>query len=293
MDDSSSTPTLEPLVSHQQHPAYLLNLPPEVTLELTSYLPNHEIKTLRAVCKYLDKTLLATFGTRYFNRLHLIPTPNSLDILRQISEHPRLKGYVRELRVCASIYQFWGIWQTRLRPGVTWTRPQLRVLSEGLLPYSDASSAEQQSANVCAELVCGGRFQEQLTTALRDLGVEKIGVQVYPRNACPIVLGLKALMKITERDPFEDNASGIWPTWDYETNMVTRMTTIVFSAVRDSGTPLSALYVDKIQLDRLRLPLNLGTNLLHLKHLDLTIGFSDPNLGGSNPETRFDLFTFD
>jgi hypothetical protein len=86
------------LVSPQQ-PTYLSNLSPEIITEVASYCSKDEIKALRGVCRCLDNTLLATFGSRFLGRLHLIPTPASLDILTQVSGHPRLNANVREPRL--------------------------------------------------------------------------------------------------------------------------------------------------------------------------------------------------
>lgn len=275
----------------QQHAVRLLDLPPEIILEVTYYLSQDDIKHLRAVCKYLDATLLATFGNRYFGRLHLIPTPTSLDILTQISTQGRLSDHVRELCICSSIYQFWGPRQTRARAGARWTKPQLRVLSETERPCPDPSSPEQEAANVCAELVRGEQFREQLTTALRSLKVQRIEVQGWPRNPS-LVLGLTELIDTTGKNPFEDNFSGISPAWEYETlDMVTRMTELVFSAVKGSDTPLLAMIVDRIQIDQLKLTPDLGSNLLHLKHVEFSIALSDQSLQFSDQKRRFDLFT--
>ncbi|KEQ85213.1 hypothetical protein M438DRAFT_391230 [Aureobasidium pullulans EXF-150] len=242
---------------------------------LSTFRTELPLEHLRAVCKYLDATLLATFGDRYFGRLHLIPTPTSLDILTQISTQGR----------------FWGPRQTRARAAVRRTKPQLRVLSETERPYPDPSSPEQEVANVCAELVRGEQFREQLTTALRSLKVQRIEVQGWPRNPS-LVLGLTELMHTTGRNPFEDNFSGISPAWEYETlNMVTRMTELVFSAVKGSDTPLLAMIVDRIQIDQLKLTPDLGSNLLHLKHVEFSIALSDQSLQFSDQKRRFDLFT--
>lgn len=268
-----------------------MNLPREIILEVASFLSKDEIKTLRGVCKDLDDTLLATFGDRFFSRLHLIPTPASLDILTQISTQPRLNAHVRELRICSSIYQFWGVRDTDARPGEMWTSPRMRVLSETARPFSDPSSPTQEAANLCAELVRGEQFREQLTNALRNLKVGRIEVQEWPRDPC-LVLGLKDLMRITDKDPFKDNFMGIRPAWEYrKIDMVTRMTETVFSAVENSGTPLATMIADRIQVDQLKLALNLGRNLLHLKRLEIGIKTSDQSLQLSDTSRQFDLFT--
>ncbi|KAH0287591.1 hypothetical protein M436DRAFT_78075 [Aureobasidium namibiae CBS 147.97] len=290
---STQVPTRLPsdLSESRQHTACFMDLPREIVLEVTSYLSRDEIKTLRGVCKDLDDTLLATFGDRFFSRLHLLPTSASLDILTQISTQPRLNAHVRELRICSSIYQFWGARETQVRPRDIWTRPQLRVLSETARPFPDPSSPTQEAANLCAELVRGERFREQLTGALRNLRVARIEVQEWPRDPS-LVLGRKDLMRFTDKDPFEDNFMGIRPAWEYQKiDMVTRMTEVVFSAVRDSGTPLAAMIVDRIQVDQLKLALNLGYDLLHLKHLEIGLKISDQSLQLSDTSRRFDLFT--
>lgn len=295
MDDLLPTPATTrlplDLPGSRQHTACFMGIPREIILEVTSYLLKDEIKTLRGVCKDLDDTLLATFGDVFFNRLHLLPTPASLDILTQISTQPRLNAHVRELRICSSIYQFWGVRETDAPPGANWTLPQLRLLSETARPFSDPSSPVQEVANLCAELVRGERFREELTIALRNLKIGRIEVQEWPRNPS-LVLGLKNLIKSTGKDPFKDNFMGIRPAWEYQkVDMVTRMTEVVFSAVGNSGTPLAAMIADRIQVDQLKLALNLGHNLLHLKHLEIGLKISEQSLELSDTSRRFDLFT--
>ncbi|KAI5248101.1 hypothetical protein E4T43_01467 [Aureobasidium subglaciale] len=68
--------------------------------------------------------------------------------------------------------------------------------------------------------------------------------------------------------------------------MVTRMTEIVLSAVKDSATPMNALIIDRIRIDQLNLSFGLGHSLSYLKHLEVSIVLSDQSLQFSDLEKR-------
>ncbi|KAI5205799.1 hypothetical protein E4T39_02782 [Aureobasidium subglaciale] len=285
---------MDPLMMTIVTPRYaagLCNLPTEIVLEISSHLSTDDFKQLRNVCKRLDAALLASFGKSHFARLHLMPTSVSLAILTRISTEGRLGAY------------FWGARQTGARPEVRWTKPRLRVLKELERPFSSPSSPEEEIANVCVELVRGDGFRNPLTEILKGLCVQRIEVQAWPRypllahglkrlaKVPSLTLGLKDVTQSTGRNPFEGNFSGIRPAWEYETmNMVTRMTNIVLSAVRDSGMPLVAMITDKIQIDLLKFSSGLEHGLSHLKNLEFSIDLSDQSLRFSNPTNRFDIF---
>ena len=99
-------------------------------------------------------------------------------------------------------------------------------------------------------------------------------------------------MAVTRRDPFNDDWYSMRPDWDYEEiDIATRMTEIVFCAVRDSDPSLESLNLDWISIDQLRLTPDLGTSLRHLKSLSVGIGKANQSLDLSDPETRCDIFT--
>ena len=270
----------------------LLDLPPEIILEVASSCSKHDLKALRSVSKALDTTLLTTFGTRFFNRVHVLPTPTSLDLLFQISAHDRLSPHVRELCLCSSIYQYWvriGSWETR--PGERRAPPRRRMLSEGMSPFPQPVSAEQEAVNLAVELVRGDRFREQLTTALKGLRINRIEVEKWPGNPS-LALGCKELMRVRQKDPFDDAWYSMRPDWDYEEiDMATRMTELVFQAVTDNGTDLTSLDLDWISIDQLRLPVNFASDLLHLRSLSVGIGKANQSLDLTDSDSRFDIFT--
>lgn len=49
-----------------EHCKSLLDLPPETTLEITSYLPQSDVQALRSTCRHLDILLIDTFGKHLF-----------------------------------------------------------------------------------------------------------------------------------------------------------------------------------------------------------------------------------
>jgi len=272
--------------------AGLLDLPPEIILEVSLSCSKHDIKAFRSVCKSLDTILHTIFGRRFFSRLHVLPTPTSLDLLNQISTHARLSPHVRELCLCSSIYQYWcRIGSRETRPGERRAPPRRRILSEDTPPFADPVSEEQEAVNLAVELVRGDEVQKQLTTALQRLRIDRIEVEKWP--GCPsLALGCKQLMAVTQRDPFNDDWYSMRPDWDYEgIDMATRMTEIVFSAVRDSDTSLGSLNLDWISIDQLRLTPDLGNNLRRLRSLSVGIGKANQSLDLSDSEIRFEIFT--
>lgn len=259
---------------------------------MASSCSEHDLKALRSVSKALDTTLITTFGTRFFNRMHVLPTPTSLDLLSQISAHDRLSPHVRELCLCSSIYQYWvRIGSRETRPGERRAPPRQRMLSEGMPPFPNPVSAEQEAVNLAVELVRGEQFREQLITALKRLRINRIEVEKWPGDPS-LALGCKELMRVTQKDPFDDDYYSMRPDWDYRRiDMATRMTEISFQVIEDADTPLSSLHLDWISIDQLRLPATLASNLSNLRSLSSGIGQADQSLDLSDSDSQFDIFT--
>ncbi|KAI5210939.1 hypothetical protein E4T38_01572 [Aureobasidium subglaciale] len=204
-------------------------------------------------------------------------------------------SHIKELCIYSSVYQLWGARLPYAPTGGEWVPPKSRILSEIEHPFPDASSPQQEATNVAVKLVRGRDFRNQLAAALKGPTVQRIEVQSWPRyslpNALSSTLGLSDPTRATGINPFKDNFRGVSPAWEYEIiNMVTRMTEMVLSAVKDSATPVNALIIDRIQIDQLNLSFGLGHSLSYLRHLKVSIAPSDQSLQFSDLGTRDELF---
>ncbi|KAH0185292.1 hypothetical protein KCU99_g7169, partial [Aureobasidium melanogenum] len=169
-----------------------------------------------------------------------------------------------------------------------------RMLEEEDLPYSEPTSLLQDAANGSASLIRSGQFATRLELAFRSLQIQRIELHARLMKAGPdLAPGLSHLMRQTGRSPFKDVLYGVQPSWEYKpTDMVTRLTEEVISALLQSRMPISVLVTDRLQIDRFTLcPTQLASarDFRSLTHLVLRIGLCNQDFDAADSDIDFSV----
>ncbi|KAI1210998.1 uncharacterized protein F4807DRAFT_459228 [Annulohypoxylon truncatum] len=77
---------MDPQPSETKDQCHLLKIPPEVLLQISSYLPTSDYGRLRGVCRQIEKALFQAFAREFFTKRQFMLTEFSLQALVDISK---------------------------------------------------------------------------------------------------------------------------------------------------------------------------------------------------------------
>ncbi|KAI1435685.1 hypothetical protein GGR50DRAFT_655384 [Xylaria sp. CBS 124048] len=145
---------------------YLLNIPFEILLQITSYLTTPEYGYLRRTCKQLEATLFGVFTKEFFSKRHFAMVEFSLQALVDISKS-RLGPSLTHLII-------------RLGRPVCFQEDHRRRIPPELASWAITRNHAYAECVSFHELITSGSDLEMLTEAIKNLpNLETIGMRDF------------------------------------------------------------------------------------------------------------------
>jgi hypothetical protein len=235
---------------HYSMAATLLELPPELVVNIFHYLNDDDFFATRVVSKHLERASFSTFGKRFFRKKGYMITTASLDVLQDVASHEELRPYVQHVWFNPDCYTFGPL---LFPPGlfVDWD-----AVDAGDR-YSDdpeINKRNHQAHAACMEdhhsLIHSDRtLADKLTSAFSSLpNLKTVGMR---RSDQHNPWGWRTLKEAIGRDPRE---LGDLP-WIHQSGASgpTLLYAALMQALGTSGAAIQRLYTDAIEIDLISL----------------------------------------
>lgn len=182
--------------------ASILDLPVELVLDIIQDFGRDDLCASRQTCKQLNEYSMDKFGRVCFTTINLVPTLEPLERLQKLANHPKLKGFVREVKIITG-------YLTYIAHDRDAEHYNKRVPNEAL-PYLQTHSGWQHYANESAKFVSSGNIGALLAPAFADFDAIQVSLEWKREFSCKGVWGALS---------FQGEDIDWWwtcPNWDYE-----------------------------------------------------------------------------
>jgi hypothetical protein len=235
---------------HISMAATLLELPPELVVNIFQYLADDDFFAARVASKHLERASFSTFGKRFFRKKGYMITTASLDVLQNIASHEELRPYVQHVWFNPDCYTFGP---QLFLPGYFDDWDAVDTADR----YSDdpeINRKNHEAHTACMDdhhgLIRSDRtLADKLTSAFSSLpNLKTVGMR---RSDQHNPWGWRTLKDAIGRDPRE---LGDLP-WIHQTGASgpTLLYAALMKALDTSGAAIQRLYTDAIEIDLISL----------------------------------------
>jgi hypothetical protein len=228
----------------------LLELPPELVINIFQYLDDDDFFAARVVGKHLERASFSTFGKRFFRKKGYMITTASLDVLQHVASHEELRPYVQHVWFNPDCYTFGPL----LFPPGHFDDWDAVDAAERYSDDPQINRKNHEAHTACMEdhhgLIHSDRtLADKLTSAFCSLlSLKTVGMR---RSDQHNPWGWRTLKEAIGRDPRE---LGDLP-WIHQSGASgpTLLYAALMTALSTSGAAIQRLYTDAIEIDLISL----------------------------------------
>ncbi|KAF1344714.1 hypothetical protein BDV97DRAFT_393253 [Delphinella strobiligena] len=185
----------------------ILDLPPELTLNLASFLEREDLGSLRLTCKQLNQHFFDCWVEEGFAEICILPTAHALDRLHDLSKNDKIRRAVRCITIPGTIFRNiepWDPWVDSVAFPCE-AQPAEQVTTS--VPFENRLYTWQRCVNEYVQQLRSGALGFMLRRALQAFSGIEISVLYEPskREKDITVLGRSDLVKKTGLDPWRSD----------------------------------------------------------------------------------------